>query len=180
MRRSLLLAAALALLAGTAAQAQGTRGASLPEGPGVEVARSQCLACHQTDLIEQQRLSEAGWTREVAKMERWGATLADSQREALIAYLTAHFGPRPRLTRTSLATAAQVARGEAVLQRACRPCHGTDLMAQQRLPRAGWVREVDKMIRWGAKVDEAEKDALVDYLTATWGPRPQGVHQVMR
>lgn len=170
MTRLLPLAAAALLLTGTPAQAQ--RGATLPEGPGVEVARSQCLTCHQTDLIEQQRLSAAGWTREVAKMERWGAQLTDPQREALIAYLTAHFGPRPRLTRVALPAAEQQAKGQTVFQRACRPCHGTDLMSQQRLPRAGWSREVDKMIRWGAQVEDGEKDALVDYLVARWGPGP--------
>ena len=124
MRRLLPTAAAMVLLIGVSVQAQ--RGANLPDGPGVEVVRSQCLVCHQTDLIEQQRLPHAGWTREVAKMERWGARLTDPQREALIAYLTTHFGARPRLSRTSLAAAAQQARGEGVLQRACRPCHGTD------------------------------------------------------
>jgi len=169
--RRVLLAVAAALLAGLPLEAQAPRGTSLSEGPGVEVVRSQCLTCHRTDLIEQQRLPAAGWTREVAKMERWGAQLTDAQRDALVVYLTAHFGSRPRLARTSLAPADQQARGEAVLGRACRGCHGTDLMAQQRLPRAGWVREVDKMIRWGAKVEDGDKDALVDFLTATWGPR---------
>jgi hypothetical protein len=38
------------------------------------------------------------------------------------------------------------------------------LIAQQRLTRAGWVREVEKMIRWGAPVNEAEKSVLVDFL----------------
>jgi len=42
----------------------------------------------------------------------------------------------------------------------------TDIIEQQRLGRAGWVREVDKMIRWGASVSETEKQALVDYLAA--------------
>jgi cytochrome c5 len=161
----------IALLLVTASP-QAQVGASLPESPGVEVLRTRCLACHQTDLIEQQRLSSEGWTRAIAKMERWGAQLTADQRDVLVGYLAMHFGPRPHATRTVRAGAGQLARGEAVLQRACRPCHGTDLMEQQRLPRAGWAREVDKMIRWGAQVDDGEKDALVDYLAATWGPRP--------
>jgi len=48
--------------------------------------------------------------------------------------------------------------------RSCLICHDRDLIAQQRLPRAGWVREVEKMMRWGAPVNEPEKTALVDYL----------------
>ena len=43
-------------------------------------------------------------------------------------------------------------------------CHGPSLIAQQRLGREAWNREVDKMIGWGAKVSPAEKDALVNYL----------------
>jgi DMSO/TMAO reductase YedYZ molybdopterin-dependent catalytic subunit len=47
---------------------------------------------------------------------------------------------------------------------ACTACHGPDLIDQQRLTRVGWQREVEKMMRWGARVPEAEKDTLVDYL----------------
>jgi DMSO/TMAO reductase YedYZ molybdopterin-dependent catalytic subunit len=47
---------------------------------------------------------------------------------------------------------------------ACGACHGPDLIDQQRLTRAGWEREVEKMMRWGARVPEAEKTTLVDYL----------------
>src|SRR5437016_5124816 len=51
----------------------------------------------------------------------------------------------------------------------CLICHEADLIIQQRLNRAAWGREVDKMIRWGAKVSEAEKEALVDYLSKNFG-----------
>jgi hypothetical protein len=54
-------------------------------------------------------------------------------------------------------------------------CHGPSLIAQQRLNRAGWIREVDKMIAWGAQVPPGEKDALINYLTRFFNssrPRP--------
>jgi hypothetical protein len=54
-------------------------------------------------------------------------------------------------------------------------CHGPGLIAQQRLDRDGWTREVDKMIRWGAQVPAPEKDALINYLTSLFNssrPRP--------
>ena len=54
--------------------------------------------------------------------------------------------------------------GEGVFTRACLSCHGADLVEAQRLTRAGWVREVEKMMRWGAAVGDADKDPLVDYL----------------
>ena len=66
------------------------------------------------------------------------------------------------------ATAA--AGGEAVFKQACRVCHDDDLSEQQRLTAAAWGREVDKMVRWGAKVSADEKGPLVAYLTSRWGP----------
>jgi hypothetical protein len=55
---------------------------------------------------------------------------------------------------------------------ACLTCHEEDVIMQQRLSRTQWEREVDKMIRWGAKVDKAERDAMIDYLLKLYGPRP--------
>jgi hypothetical protein len=53
-------------------------------------------------------------------------------------------------------------------------CHGTSLIAQQRLDREGWGREVEKMMRWGAEVPAAEKDAFVNYLASLFNPlRPR-------
>ena len=46
------------------------------------------------DLIEQQKLSRPGWTRSVEKMMRWGATISADEKEPLIEYLAARFGPR--------------------------------------------------------------------------------------
>ena len=54
-------------------------------------------------------------------------------------------------------------------------CHGTSLIAQQRLDRDAWGREIDKMMRWGAEVPPAEKDAFINYLTSLFNssrPRP--------
>jgi mono/diheme cytochrome c family protein len=133
--------------------------AGLPEGAGATIVKTRCLICHDADLIVSQRLSRPGWTREIDKMVRWGAQVPDAEREALTAYLSAHFTPSPR---TVQATAGS---GERVFAAACLVCHQADLVDQQRLSRAGWVREVDKMIRWGAPVPAADKDALVDYLT---------------
>lgn len=73
---------------------------------------------------------------------------------------------------------ASVAQAEAaasdvpeVFTRSCLTCHERDLIAQQRLARAGWMREVEKMTRWGAPVSEPEKAALVDFLAKTYPVR---------
>jgi DMSO/TMAO reductase YedYZ molybdopterin-dependent catalytic subunit len=63
--------------------------------------------------------------------------------------------------------------GNAIFKNKCLTCHEADMTEQQRLSRAGWVREVDKMIRWGTNVSPAEKDSLVEFLFKNFGPRPR-------
>ncbi|HEY2843865.1 MAG TPA: sulfite oxidase [Bryobacteraceae bacterium] len=46
----------------------------------------------------------------------------------------------------------------------CVICHNDDVIRQQRLTRAQWSGEINKMTGWGARVDDAGRDALLDYL----------------
>jgi cytochrome c5 len=138
----------------------------LPSGPGREVVAARCVTCHESDLIAQQRLSRVGWGRSVDKMIRWGAVVEPPEREPMLDYLAAHFAPTPAASHL-VATAGS----EATYKRACLTCHEDDLIEAQRLSKAGWLREVDKMIRWGADVPAADKDALIDYLAARYPPR---------
>ncbi len=62
---------------------------------GKQVFENKCLLCHEVDLVQQQRLGKPGWTREVEKMNRWGATVTDAEKESLVDYLVKSYGPRP-------------------------------------------------------------------------------------
>ena len=157
MMRTVILIVAFAA---TAASAQ-----PLPPGAGADVLKARCVSCHEADIIVSQRLSLAAWTRSVDKMVRWGTTITAAEREVLHPYLAANFGPKPA------AAHAATDAGAASYKRACTTCHETDIIEQQRLTRGRWVGSVDKMIRWGATVTPEEKDALVDYLAARFGPR---------
>lgn len=53
--------------------------------------------------------------------------------------------------------------------RACAECHEARIIVQQRLSKAAWTKEVDKMIRWGAVVDSADHDGIIDYLSTNFG-----------
>src|SRR5579864_1806596 len=53
---------------------------------------------------------------------------------------------------------------------ACVECHEARIILQQRLSKAAWTKEVDKMVKWGAVVDTRDHDALIDYLAANFGP----------
>jgi len=53
---------------------------------------------------------------------------------------------------------------------ACLECHEARIILQQRLSKAAWTKEVDKMMKWGAVVDSADRDALIDYLSENFSP----------
>jgi len=50
--------------------------------------------------------------------------------------------------------------------RSCLPCHSLRLLHSQRLARAAWVKELDKMAGWGAVMKD--RDALLEYLVANY------------
>ena len=53
---------------------------------------------------------------------------------------------------------------------ACTECHDARIILQQRLGKTAWTKEVDKMIKWGALVDPADRDSLIDYLGTNFSP----------
>ena len=71
----------------------GTRLARLPAGPGREIAARACLSCHSSDILRQQRLTKAQWAASVKKMIGWGAEVPEEKKDALVRYLSSHFGP---------------------------------------------------------------------------------------
>ena len=60
-----------------------------------------------------------------------------------------------------------VDRGQKEEARSCLPCHSLRLIHSQRLSKAGWNKELDKMAGWGAVVDD--RPALLEYLMANYG-----------
>jgi hypothetical protein len=52
----------------------------------------------------------------------------------------------------------------------CLECHEARIIVQQRLSKGAWTKEVDKMVKWGAVVDPADRDALIDYLSINFSP----------
>jgi hypothetical protein len=53
------------------------------------------------------------------------------------------------------------------------PCHSLRLIHSQRLSKAAWNKELDKMTGWGTKIQD--RDALLEYLLANYGDdKPAG------
>jgi mono/diheme cytochrome c family protein len=61
-------------------------------------------------------------------------------------------------------------KGAELARAKCVTCHEADLIVSQRLSRLGWTREVEKMMRWGTALTEAEKETLIDYFAAHFPP----------
>jgi DMSO/TMAO reductase YedYZ molybdopterin-dependent catalytic subunit len=56
--------------------------------------QAACRACHDDDLVVQQRLSADAWGRTVDKMVRWGARVTPEERGPLVEYLASRWGVR--------------------------------------------------------------------------------------
>jgi mono/diheme cytochrome c family protein len=166
-RRRQAALGSIIVIAGVAVTTHTQRGPALPDGAGRDIVASKCLVCHEADVIRQQRLSSGGWLRELDKMGRWGAVLTDVEREQAAAYLARSFGTSVRSSSESNSNSA----GAAVFTRKCLGCHQTDIVEQQRLSESAWGRELDKMVRWGASVEDAERADLLRYLSERFGPR---------
>jgi len=74
----------------------------------------------------------------------------------------------------ALAAAAQQAvnqqdndRGRRQEVRSCVACHSLRLVDSQRLSRATWSKELDKMAKWGSQIQDRE--VLLDYLAKNYG-----------
>ena len=139
--------------AGVALVLLAAMGSTAAQDRGAELIQSRCVACHGDDLIRQQRLTRDGWSRELDKMVAWGAMVAPGERPLLLDALTGRVPPTARDAATTV-----------LLETRCQYCHGPQLIDQQRLDAAGWTREIDRMIGWGATVSPAEKAALTALL----------------
>lgn len=71
--------------------------AEFAPGPGLDVVRANCVACHSADYISTQprdfRDPGAFWTAEVNKMRHsYGAPIEEADVQAIVAYLVATYG----------------------------------------------------------------------------------------
>ena len=50
----------------------------------------------------------------------------------------------------------------------CLICHSAQIISSQRLAPKTWLAEVNKMIKYGAPVQDADKQVIADYLAASF------------
>ena len=84
----------LALVAGVGAQENPPPRpkVTLPEGPGMQLVKTECVRCHALDNITSHKLDREGWENVVDRMITLGAKLQAEQADTIIDYLTKNFG----------------------------------------------------------------------------------------
>jgi len=65
-------------------------------GESPAIYRSNCIGCHEDDVITQQRLSRGQWEKEVEKMGRWGSKFKPTDKDAIVDYLANEFPYKKR------------------------------------------------------------------------------------
>jgi mono/diheme cytochrome c family protein len=175
--------AALALTAALAdAQIANTRPrrpeVRLPDGPVRQVILKSCTACHGIDEYGYYAMSRESWARLVERMKTAksgnveGAVISDSDREILLDWLVAEFGPDatpferqyviPTLTPEDLLSDAEA---RALLARACASCHAsTEAFRRASFTQEQWRATLVGKIASGAELLVDEVDPLIDWL----------------
>jgi hypothetical protein len=71
--------------------------------------KAGCTQCHNTGRITEQHLTRQQWSAEMEKMEGLGAVIADSDRTAILNYLSKNFGPGNGGAKTAVKKAGNAA-----------------------------------------------------------------------
>lgn len=114
-----------------------------PAFAGETVVKNGCLSCHAEDMLAQQRLTPAQWTKVVTKMQGWGANVEPHEVAPLASWLASHYGldagawEAPSVKANEAATEldrtdegpfanGDAERGKATYVDKCSGCHGAD------------------------------------------------------
>jgi hypothetical protein len=69
-------------------------GQELPPGPMKKKILATCIECHDTKTITKQRHDKKWWANTLEKMVGYGAQVDDSERPALLNYLSVNFSDK--------------------------------------------------------------------------------------
>jgi hypothetical protein len=63
---------------------------------------------------------------------------------------------------------------QAKVKAACTQCHNTSRITEQHLSRQQWSDQLEKMEGLGAVIQDADRNAMLTYLTKNFGPAKGG------
>lgn len=146
-----------------------------PDGPVWDVIRNHCTTCHGIDDYAYHSQDRAAWQKLIADKHRSGETdLSDSDRNLLLDWLAAKFGPDTKpFPRTyvppEITTFFSDPEAIRLMNRACTKCHGMDRVEKTRKPADAWRVTLIDMRERGAQLSDQEVEQLVEWLARVWG-----------
>jgi cytochrome c5 len=145
------------------------------------VILKSCSACHGIDEYGYYAMDRAAWQSLIERMKTAksgvveGAVISDADREILLDWLVAEFGPDatpferryvvPELTAEDLLSDVEA---HQLMTRACASCHSpVEAIAAKRLDEEKWRSTLVGKIARGAPILIDEVDPLIDWLMRT-------------
>lgn len=152
---------------------------TLPDGPVRQVILRSCTQCHGIDEYGYYAMDRAHWAALVDRMKTArsgvvaGAEITDEDRELLLDWLVAEFGPdstpmpRQYVVRELAADERlDATAARATLEAACTECHGLERVERARLAENEWRARVTQEIGRGAALLIEDAEPLVQWLVS--------------
>jgi mono/diheme cytochrome c family protein len=116
----LVLSLCLGLFASASARAEIT----LPDGPGRDLVYAKCQTCHDLQYVkESQGLGAGAWKDLMVTMYGFGLRIPDSDKAAIVKYLSTYLGPNPPPAPKEVASTEPAVDGAKVFSTNCTACH---------------------------------------------------------
>jgi hypothetical protein len=149
-----------------------------PKGQVRSIVFKYCTSCHGIDDYAYTALDRAGWVALIeAKHKDQKVSMPDADREVLLDWIVARFGPTSRpfpraYVPPEITTFFSDAEAEAVVNRACTTCHGAERVNDARYSADRWRVVSLDMRQRGAKLGDEELEKLVEWLGRVKGTNP--------
>jgi cytochrome c553 len=149
-----------------------------PKGQVRSIVFKYCTSCHGIDDYAYTALDRAGWVALIeAKHRDQKVSMPDADREVLLDWIVARFGPTSRpfpraYVPPEITTFFSDAEAEAVVNRACTTCHGAERVNDARYSADRWRVVSLDMRQRGAKLGDEELEKLVEWLGRVKGTNP--------
>jgi len=145
---------ALALLAGSGAQAQAGGGQAQQTDRGEQIMNATCTDCHDLRTIQTQARNKAAWAETLDDMVAIGAKFKnDEERAILTEYLASNFGPLPD------------GPGKRIVLNTCTMCHDLKRFRFDRRGHEEWEETLNSMLNEGGPQFDEEFPVVLDYLS---------------
>src|SRR5437867_7071065 len=141
----------------------------LPRGAVRQVILRSCTPCHGIDDYAYHAMDRAGWNALIESMKQKGAVLSNDDQSILLDWLVTKFGPDSKPFQPTQAPAPTLADNPArrILDNACNTCHTLERVDAAWYIKEKWQAIVADMKTKGARLEDEDISALVEYLTRT-------------